>query len=310
LKKISPEKIISDNFVLPAGYDIVEVTHDLINNLGSLSGQQRDYSYMILSTWILYPEDVRSYTQQQLVELQEIVINHIQNGLGNSIHDDTIFLRAYSILVLNDLLQVHQKYPYLSREEVIGRLDLALSYLDKEQDLRGFVNEEKGWAHGIAHIADTFMILSADTWLEEAHLNSMLSSISKRIKQPTVSLFIHSEEERLARAVVNIFSRQLLSRQSIDAFLRRLTVPDKIKTTGKFVWEDFDKNPWRYVLTSAREDLVSYRNLQNFIRSIYFQWKACDTEMDKKQYVQERLDLALDAINLGFYNKESGFFIT
>jgi hypothetical protein len=309
LKNAILEKIINDNFILQDEYSLIKMTDDLIENLGSSSSKQRDYSYMILSTWISRSRNFSLYTKKQLVELGHISKSNIQKELGSSTLDDSIFLRSYSILILNDLTQIHEHQPYLSKEEIFDRLNLALVYIDKELDLRGFINEEKGWAHGIAHIADTFMILSTNKWLKEDQLHKMLFAILKKIKKPTTTVFIYSEEERLARSVVKIFINKVLSDQSIDNFLKKLTIPHRLQSSGNFVWENFDKNPWRYVLTSHQDELFAYRNLQNFLRSLYFQWKNVDIENKRKRYIQKKLYSAIKFIELGFYNKENGFFI-
>lgn len=122
------------------------------------------------------------------------------------------------------------------------------------------------------------MILSLNQWLKESDLNKILEAILIKIKKPIIEVFIYSEEERLARAVVKIFMNKALSNQSIDNFLNKLTTPDKVPISGKFVWENFNENPWRYVLTGHQDELCAYRNLQNFLRSLYFQWRNSEVE--------------------------------
>jgi hypothetical protein len=310
LKNTTLEKIISENFVLPDEYNLTEMTDHLIKNLGSSFSKQRDYSYMILSTWISNASNFNLYDKKQLLELGQIAKSNIKKALGDSIDDDRVFLRTYSILILNDLTQMHEYQPYLTKEEIFERLNLALVYIDKELDFRGFISEEKGWAHGIAHIADMFMILSTNQWLEENDLNKILFAILNKIKKPAPTIFIYSEEERLARSVINIFTNKTLSDESIGNWLKKLTTPDRLQPSGGFVWENFDKNPWRYVLTSHQDELCAYRNLQNFLRSLYFQWKDVNIELKRKKYIQKKLYSAIKFIELGFYNKENGFFIT
>ena len=116
-----------------------------------------------------------------------------------------------SILLLNDLTDFHRYHPYLGKPEIRDRMELYLTYIKREQDLRGDVSSEKGWVHGIAHVADALGILSLNSYLNNLDLIRLLTAIATKFHHPVPSVYLHSEEEKLARATVKISQQNKLS---------------------------------------------------------------------------------------------------
>lgn len=311
------KSIIDNRFAIPDDYQVSQLTPHLMKNLGAVEWEWRDYSYMILSSWIWgwydhgVPRQGRDrpyYNEKELYELGDQAKDNIKIGLGES-ESDSVFLRTYSILLLNDLTGFDLKHPYLHEQEISDRMELYLTYLENEQDLRGYVSPQKGWAHGIAHVADSLGILGQNSYLKEKDLMKLLNAIAFKLRQPVSSVYLHSEEERLAKAVVNICTRTILSIENIKSWLQSLIEPDIRLPSGAFVWDDFEKYPWRKILTEPTERLCAYRNIQNFLRSFYFQWKKQRNIKHRQELVQQEIGKALDFINTGFYNTNQGFFL-
>ena len=233
---------------------------------------------------------------------------NIQIGLGQQ-ESDGVFLRTYSILLLNDLTNFDRQHPYLEEAEIRDRLELYLTYLEQEQDLRGYVSAEKGWAHGIAHVADSLGILSLNPHLNSSDLIRMLNAIANKLRHPMPSVYLHSEEERLARAAVSICQSHLLTMEHINSWLKFLIEPDRRRPSGDFVWDDFEQHPWRKILTDPIEKLCAYRNIQNFLRAFYFQWKQGGNALERQNPIQQQIYQALKFIDTGFYNTDQGFFL-
>ena len=278
-----------------------------MKNLGAVKWELRDYSYMILSSWIWGWYDRTHYSAKEMLELGDRAKENILIGLGDQ-ENDGVFLRTYSILLLNDLTLFHCQHPYLEEKEVRERMEIYLTYLEKEQDLRGYVSAEKAWAHGIAHVADSFGILGQISYLNESDLIRILNTIANKLRQPVSSVYLHSEEERLAKAVVQICKNELLTIESISSWVNMLVEPDRRYASGRFVWDDFDDHPWRKILTEPYDKLSAYRNIQNFLRAFYFQWKREEILMERKDLVEQQVYEALEFFETGFYNTEQGFF--
>ncbi len=267
----------------------------------------RDYSYITLSAWIWGWYDRTYYSDAELLELGEQAKHNIKLGLGE-VESDGVFLRSYSILLLNDLTDFHRHHPYLEEKEICDRMELYLTYLEQEQDLRGYISPEKGWSHGIAHVADALGILSLNSYLNDSDLMRLLIAIATKLRQPVPSVYLHSEEERLARATVKICQQNMLSIEQINSWLDIL-IETECRPSGPLIWDNFEKSPWRKILTSPTEQLCAYRNIQNFLRSLYFQWEKAENTTEKQHPVRQLIYQALQFIETGFCNSDRGFFL-
>ena len=159
-------------------------------------------------------------------------------------------------------------------------------YIKREQDLRGDVSSEKGWAQGIAHVADALGIFSLNSYLNDLDLIRLLTAIATKFRHPVSSVYLHSEEEKLARATVKISQQNKLSIEQINSWLDLLIETERL-LSGRFTWDDFEKYPWRKILTSRTEQLCAYRNIQNFLRSFYFQWERSENTIERQDPVQK-----------------------
>ena len=301
------QSIFENRFAVPDNYEVAELTLKLMENLGAVRSDLRDYSYMTLSAWIWGWYDRPYYSDAELLELAEKAKGNIKIGLGEA-ESDRVFLRSYSILLLNDLTDFHRQHPYLEELEIRDRMELYLTYLEKEQDLRGYVSPEKGWSHGIAHVADALGILSLNSYLNDSDLMRLLIAIATKLRQPVPSVYLHSEEERLAQATVKICQQNILSIEQINSWLDILIETER-RPSGVSIWENFEKYPWRKILTSPTEQLCAYRNIQNFLRSLYFQWERAENTTEKQHPVQQLIYQALQFIETGFCNSDRGFFL-
>ncbi|MDB9517254.1 DUF2785 domain-containing protein [Roseofilum reptotaenium CS-1145] len=302
------KSIIENRFAIPDRHQVAELTPKLMANLGEVTWELRDRSYMTLSAWIWGWHDCTYYSDAELLELAEQAKRNIKIGLGEA-ESDRVFLRTYSILLLNDLTDFDRQHPYLDEPEIRDRMALYLEYLQQEQDLRGYVCDQKGWAHGIAHVADSLVVLGRNPYLNESDLIQLLDGISSKLRHLMASVYLHSEEERLARAAVSICQRNQLTIAQINDWLRRSIEPDLRRPSGRFVWDDFERYPWRKILTDPIEKLCAYRNLQNFLRAFYFQWQNQEMATERQQTVQHQIGRALEFIDAGFYNTTQGFFV-
>lgn len=303
------KSIVERQFVVKDRQEVSRLTPELLKNLGAVEWQLRDYSYMILSSWIWGWYDRTYYSVEELKQLGNTVKQNILIGLGDS-ENDSVFLRTYSILVLNDLTDYDRLHPYLEEREIRDRREICLTYLKGEQDLRGYVSPQKGWAHGMAHVADSLGILGQNPYLNSLDLLGLLKAIAARLRQPMPSVYLHSEEERFAKAAVKICQSNLISFAQISSWLDALIEPKQRLPAGRFVWDDFARYPWRKILTEPKAQLCAYRNIQNFLRAFYFQWQQLEDTTEKKDLVREEINHDLQFLDTGFYDTERGFFAT
>ena len=83
---------------------------------------------------------------------------NLMRGLGDR-NSDTVFLRAFSVLMLAEIVHYDNAHHVLDDVEVRQMLELGIVYLDAELDQRGWVHGE-GWAHSVAHTADLLFVLA------------------------------------------------------------------------------------------------------------------------------------------------------
>ncbi|WP_287524330.1 DUF2785 domain-containing protein [Okeania sp. SIO2C2] len=146
------------------------------------------------------------------------------------------------------------------------------------------------------------------TTLNNSDLMRLLKAIATKLHQPVPSVYLHSEEERLARAAVKICQQNTLSIEQINSWLDILIEIER-RPSGLLIWDNFEKYPWRKILTSPTKQLCAYRNIQNFLRSFYFQWEMAENTIEKQHPVQQLIYQALQFIETGFCNSVRGFFL-
>lgn len=237
--------IRENKYVFPAGHDLAALTDELFSYLPSTNPELRDtIGYEVFANWIetepYSPELLRGYITRLTANLQV--------GLGER-DSDTVFLRAFSILFLAEVIHRDNQQPYLEPHEVTAILDQVLTYLASERDPRGFV-PVKGWAHALAHTADALMVLARSPHVEAAALMRILEAASTKMRSATNWLYVHGEDDRLARAIVTTLGRGLIPMEPIQAWLAASTAD------WKGAWMD-------------EERTRAYFNVRNLLRAVH-----------------------------------------
>lgn len=172
-----------------------------------------------------------------------------------------MFTRSFSILLVPLALEyhAHAKEPLLSSEQYEYVYSRVCDYFIHEQDFRGYI-EGKGWAHAVAHTADTLESLAACNYCTSDQCIEILSLIKQKFCIDSYT-FIYGEDDRVAEVVRRIVERGLLSKQ---------TVSDWIKQFSETTYSN------RYP-----EDEILRTNMKNLLRSIYFKLIAQDADSYK-----------------------------
>jgi hypothetical protein len=242
--------ISKSDYSVPEGHTLENLTNILFSYLGSTDPELRDeIAYIVYANWLkrgMYSSEVvRSHVDMLLANLDK--------GIGE-IESDTVFLRAFSILLLAEIVHNDNKKPLLDQSDVKKIFEKGIWYFGAEKDPRGHV-AIKGWAHALAHTADLMLVLARNRYIDAGDLWSMLATISHKVVHSTNHVYIHREDERLADAVIEILRRDLISLNQLDAWVRSLTHPDDKD------WTD----AWSAETTSR-----AFHNTRNLLRSTYF----------------------------------------
>lgn len=251
MEKADWKAIVDAGWAVPPDRTAQSLTPDLIAALGSPDPELRDaYAYPILEHWV----HDRQYSDDDLRALVAKLAENLMSGLGEEA-TDSVFLRAFSVLMLAEIVHEDNVRPFLNEAEVRQLLELALAYQAAERDVRGWV-PEKGWAHTTAHTADLLWVLARSRYLSSHDLERILDGIAAKLLASSAP-FLCDEDERLAQPVVAALRRGLLAPAFITAWLGRLTDPP-------------DRPAWAESFLIG-QDLATRLNVKQFLRSVYLQ---------------------------------------
>ncbi len=149
------------------------------------------------------------------------LLSNLSVGLGEQ-GTDTVFLRAFSALMLAEIVHQDNKRSFLNESDVRHILEQALAYYPAERDLRGYL-PGPGWAHAVAHGADLLWVLSASRYLEAADLERMLDALASKIAPRVAHVYLYNEEQRMVRATLGVLRRDLISPDYFKGWLELLT---------------------------------------------------------------------------------------
>jgi hypothetical protein len=142
-------------------------------------------------------------------------------------------------------------------------------------DPRGYV-PEKGWAHALAHTADLLYVLAENRHLGRENLEQILQRIALKLIGPTDWIYIHGEEDRLARAVIAIYQRQLTSQDWLAIF-----TPEGGKN-----WKDSFKN---------LHIQNSFFNTKTFLCNLYLRILQAE-ELTTKEHILSAIQKSLRSL--------------
>src|SRR5712691_3036070 len=129
------QAIVGNDYAVPPDQSIEALTPELLVNLGSTDFELRDiFAYPILERWI--NKDL--YSPDQLRAMIAQLAHNLTEGSGEA-GTNSAFLRAFSAVVLAEIVYYEHEHPFLEESEVRHLLEQAVAYFPAEQDLRGYV---------------------------------------------------------------------------------------------------------------------------------------------------------------------------
>jgi hypothetical protein len=260
--------IKESKFAFPEGRDLEALTDELFSYIPSLDPELRDeIGYEIFANWI----ETEPYSAEQLHGYLARLVENLQIGLGEH-QTDSVFGRAFSILFLAEVIHRDNQQPYLEAREVTETLNRVLAYLAAENDPRGYV-PVKGWAHALAHTSDALMVFARSPHLDSANLEHILTAISEKIRSATSWVYVHGEDDRLARAAVTAFAREALTLDQIKNWLEGLSAD------WKGAWMDESQSR-------------AYFNTRNLLRAVHLRILSTNDLARKDELVALALEAA------------------
>ena len=131
------------------------------------------------------------------------------------------FRRPFAALVLSEVARTDRIKPWMTPEERNAMVDAAAKFEASIEDYRGF-DDKEGWRHGVAHGADWLMHLALNPALDRAQLDTMLAAIASQVVPSKPHAYVFGEPGRLARPVMFIAQRGLLTEADWTAWFTAL----------------------------------------------------------------------------------------
>lgn len=131
------------------------------------------------------------------------------------------FAQPFAALALSEVARTDRIAAWMAPEERTAMVARASKYLASVQDYRGY-DDAQGWRHGVAHASDWAMQLALNPALERAQLEQLLAAVSAQVVPASGHAYVFGEPGRLARPVLYIAKRNLLSEADWTAWFGAL----------------------------------------------------------------------------------------
>lgn len=218
------QQLAAVEFADPPAAELPDLITAMTTYIGAVDAELRDkLIYPAFATWI----EAGLLDESQLSHLFELASDdgHLFYRLGEP-ESHSVYTRTFSLLLFPLILGRHREKPFLAARQIHTAKARVFSYLEQEQDRRGYV-PGNGWAHAIAHAADVLDDLALCGELGAADLREILRLAAAALTEPRF-VYTHDEPERMSIAVFAVLSRQILSEAEVKAWLDGLAAaPDQ-----------------------------------------------------------------------------------
>jgi hypothetical protein len=243
-------KALAEDCAVPAGESAFGLVGEAVTLLGSPDAEWRDdVGYGVVATCAYQKKLLRPEERRELVRRLSA---NLRRGIGET-GTDSVLLRSFSALDLSIFAALENADPALDDAGYRRLLDDALAYLRDERDLRGF-EPRVGWVHATAHTADLLKFLARNPRFAPADQQRLLAAAWAKMTAAGTPVFTHSEDERMAAALLSVVRRPDFDPAVLDTWLARFPVLEKQ------VWSQAPPDP---ALLDASQ------NARNLLRSLH-----------------------------------------
>jgi hypothetical protein len=258
----------ADKFELPDGTKANSVALSLTKCLGSPDPFFRDQ--------IGYEGLTRLLRGKALAETEMRSLKAILTEQLEQAPDPGGFRKPFVALVLSEVARTDRVAPYFTDDERQELVDVATGYVASVKDYRGF-DQVEGWRHGVAHGADFLMQLALNPALSKGQHIQILGAVAAQVNADGTRAYTHGEPERLARPVLFVAMRGLISDDEWKNWLDIIAAPKPFDTWG--------------AVFSSEKGLVRRHNIKAFLQAVYI-----NASISSQEPVQALKEPALDAL--------------
>jgi hypothetical protein len=235
------------------GYDIADPARrerfamELVECLGDPDPQIRDGIAFEGFVTLLRGKQLRP-------EAIKTLLSTMTNQLTSAKEDPPGFRKPFLALSLAEVARTDRIDQILSEKERDELVATSTNYMRSISDYRGF-NEEEGWRHAVAHTADLQMQLTLNSLVTQEQLVQIRASIATQIAPQGDHFYVYGENERLARPILFMASRDAFTEQQWIDWFTGLAVADPYEN-----WND---------VFSSQAGLAKLHNSRAFGEAVY-----------------------------------------
>lgn len=182
--------------------DSTTILENMLLHIGHPDEMIRDHQNLRLFLELMQ-NDCLSVEDKRFLVSQLTQSPYFYFKIGEKDHD-SIFQRSLSAMWLSIIIQDDAEQLFLTTKQYEEILHLAVNFLTKEKDTRGYV-PGKGWAYGIANGADLLYALIRHPKFNVNMSAPILQSIRDCFWKDTV--FVDDEEEKFVEIVVALIRK-------------------------------------------------------------------------------------------------------
>ncbi|MFG6494816.1 DUF2785 domain-containing protein [Fictibacillus sp. UD] len=216
----------------------------MITHIGSPTSDLRELVYRSFCESIIENQ----LDPALLKELMDYSLNNLlHKGIGDN-GTDSVFTRAFTTLLIDVIIYKDNEADFLPQETVTKAKDAVIQYIHLEEDLRGYV-PVKGWAHSVAHVADTSgELLKSEKVSQKDYFKIIEPLLKKYCNAQTV--FVHGEDDRVVMPVLAMLNKGV-GGEELEAFVAE--IPANLKAQK----EELPPEVYWYVMANCKSLLKS-----------------------------------------------------
>lgn len=216
----------------------------MILHIGSPNSNLREMVYRSFYMSIIH--DLLDY--ETLKKLLNYSVTHLLfKGIGES-GTDSVFTRAFTTILIAVIIHKDIEVDFLSKETLIEVKNEIKKYIELERDVRGYV-PVKGWAHSIAHVADTCDELIKSEKIAEVEYFPIIEILLKKYCT-TPTGFLHGEDDRVVIAVLAMLNKKV-GLEELKQFVEE--IPGLLKSQK----EELSSEKYWFVMANCKSLLKS-----------------------------------------------------
>ncbi|MDM5190294.1 DUF2785 domain-containing protein [Bacillus sp. DX4.1] len=247
------EELRANHYAIDSAIDIDNLSSNMLQHIGASDGYLRD-KLIYTTFWHLIANDHIAHMQLQQLLSQSVSKQYLFYKIHTD-DTDAVFTRSFTTLLIALILNADTKHNFLAQSDILEVKDKLVLYMNQEHDFRGYVND-RGWAHSIAHVSDTFDELVKNPKLEASYYPEILQTLLAKVNVHTI-YYKYEEDERIVYPIVAMLQNGLDEKELITSLHSLVHQMQVQKTELSIV-------PYETL----------YGNVKSFLRSLFFRLRA------------------------------------